>query len=198
MAATLGFVAGLAMTDALAAVAPGARVAMGVDGGQVDGGQAGRGRFELKWPNDVLAGGAKLCGILLELVAGERGISVAVGMGVNVVVSPEGLPYPTTSLAALGSRATAEDSFLALSDAWCAAMAVWNEGRGLDACHAWLARAAGLGAEVAVRLDGEVLRGTFETIDEDCRFVVRGRAGELRRIAAGDVHFGGVATAATA
>jgi len=194
IAATLGFVAGLAMTDALSAVAPMARVAVGVDGGE---GKSGR--FELKWPNDVLAGGAKLCGILLESLAGASGVSVAVGMGVNVVSSPHGLPYATTSLAALGAKATAEDLFMALSDAWCVRMSAWNEGRGLEAIRrAWLGRAAGLGAEVAVRLDGEVFRGTFETIDEDCRFVVRGRAGELRRIAAGDVHFGGVATVAAA
>ena len=44
--------------------------------------------------------------------------------------------------------------------------------------------------------DGAVVRGSFETIDEDCRFVIRGRDGSLTRIAAGDVHFGAVASAA--
>ena len=191
-AATLGFVAGLALSDALAALVPEGRIGIGVDGG-------GRGgsRFELKWPNDVLAGGAKLAGILLEsALLPDGGYGLAVGIGVNVVAHPTGLPYPATSLAALGSDADAETLFLALSDAWAANARAWDEGRGLSLIrNRWLARAAGLGSEVAVRVEGNVVRGVFETIDEDCRFVIRGRDNELMRIAAGDVHFGAVASA---
>jgi BirA family transcriptional regulator, biotin operon repressor / biotin---[acetyl-CoA-carboxylase] ligase len=194
-AATLGFVAGLALSDALAAVVPQERIGIGVDGG----GQGGS-RFELKWPNDVLAGGAKLAGILLEssLVAEGR-YALAIGIGVNVVAHPQGLPYPATSLAALGSKADAETLFLALSDAWAANARDWDEGRGLARIrNRWLARAAGLGSDVAVRVDGNVVRGVFETIDDDCRFVIRSPSGEEVRIAAGDVHFGAVASAGAA
>jgi len=195
LAATLGFVAGLALSDALAAVVPQERIGIGVDGG-------GRGgsRFELKWPNDVLAGGAKLAGILLEssLLADNR-YALAIGIGVNVVAHPEGLPYPATSLAALGSNADAETLFLALSDAWAANARDWDEGRGLARIrNRWLEHAAGLGSDVAVRVDGNVVRGVFETIDDDCRFVIRSRGGEEVRIAAGDVHFGAVASAGAA
>ena len=195
LAATLGFVAGLALSDALAAVAPRGRIGIGVDGGGKN-----RSRFELKWPNDVLADGAKLAGILLEsaLLRGG-GHALAIGIGVNVVAHPEGLAYPATSLSALGSRADAETLFLALSDAWSTNARDWNEGRGLALIRSrWLARAAGLGSDVAVRVDGNVVRGVFETIDEDCRFVIRARGGEIVRIAAGDVHFGAVASAGAA
>jgi BirA family transcriptional regulator, biotin operon repressor / biotin---[acetyl-CoA-carboxylase] ligase len=195
LAATLGFVAGLALSDALAAVVPQGRIGIGVDGGGNN-----HGRFELKWPNDVLADGAKLAGILLEstLLAGG-GHALAIGIGVNVVAHPEGLPYPATSLAALRSKADAETLFLALSDAWSTNARDWNEGRGLAVIrNRWLARAAGLGADVAVRVEGNVVRGVFETIDEDCRFVIRQRGGEIVRIAAGDVHFGAVASAGAA
>lgn len=194
-AATLGFVAGLALSDALAAVAPATRIAIGPDGGQ---GRDGAGRYELKWPNDVLAGGAKLAGILLEsVVLSEGRFAVAIGIGVNVVAHPEGLPYPAISLSGLGIDCTAETLFLALTDAWLRHERSWNRGRGLSAIRAaWLARAAGLGSEVAVRIGGEVVRGTFETIDEECRFLVRDKAGRLWPVAAGDVHFGAVASAA--
>jgi BirA family biotin operon repressor/biotin-[acetyl-CoA-carboxylase] ligase len=194
-AATLGFVAGLALSEALAAVAPRAAVGIAPDGGD---GRGGAGRFELKWPNDVLAGGAKLAGILLESTMLEGGgFAVAIGIGVNVVAHPAGTPYPATSLRALGADCDAETLFLALSDAWIGVMSTWDAGRGLDAIRkAWLARAAGLGSEVAVRIGGEVVRGTFETIDHECRFLVRDRAGKVWPVAAGDVHFGAVASAA--
>jgi len=193
-AATLGFVAGLALAEALDAVVPGRTVAIGVDG--ADAGKGGR--FELKWPNDVLAHGAKLAGILLEsTVLPDGRYAVAIGIGVNVVAHPAGTPYPATSIAALGAACDAETLFLALSDAWMVNWRRWDEGRGIAAVRSrWLSRAAGLGGEVAVRMGGEVLRGTFETLDEDCRFVVRDRQGHIHEIAAGDVHFGAVASAA--
>lgn len=195
-AATLGFVAGLALADALDAVAPNARFAVGVDGG------SGRGvkRFELKWPNDVLASGAKLAGILLESTTLPHGrLAVAIGIGVNVVAHPTDVPYPATSLASLGSDVDAETLFLALSDGWSENERLWAGGRGLAAIRRkWLERAAGLGSEVAVRLEGNVVRGVFETIDEDCRFVIRDAKGETVKIAAGDVHFGAVASAGAA
>jgi BirA family biotin operon repressor/biotin-[acetyl-CoA-carboxylase] ligase len=195
-AATLGFVAGLALGDALDAVVPAGSIVIGVDGGS---GQGVR-RFELKWPNDVLASGAKLAGILLESVqlTGDRA-AIAIGIGVNVVAHPSDLPYPATSLAALGAEADAEALFVALSDAWSRNEAIWAEGRGVGEIRArWLRRAAGLGSEVAVSLNGNVVRGVFETIDEDCRFVIRNAKGETINIAAGDVHFGAVASAGRA
>lgn len=195
-AATLGFVAGLALSAALDRVAPGVSVSVAPDGGS----GLATNRFELKWPNDVLAGGAKLAGILLEsTMVGTDRAAVAVGIGVNVATHPDGLPYPATSLAALGSKADAASLFLALSEAWSDVMTLWDGGRGLSEIRRrWLDRAAGLGGEVAVRLEGKVVRGVFDTIDEDCRFVIRNAAGERIAVAAGDVHFGAVASASAA
>lgn len=191
LAATLGFVAGLALSQALTAIVPGA-VRVGADAG----GQ-GRERFLLKWPNDVLADGAKLAGILLESSLLTNGsMAVAVGIGVNVAAHPDDTPYPAISLAALGWKGDAETLFLALSDAWMENVQLWNGGLGLDHIRQrWLQRAAGIGGEVAVQVDGTVSRGTFETIDEDGRFVIRQGDGQLVRISAGDVHFGAVASA---
>nr|WP_314259876.1 biotin--[acetyl-CoA-carboxylase] ligase [uncultured Devosia sp.] len=191
--ATLGFVAGVALNRALSEILPGGMVKIGIDGADAMGG----GRVALKWPNDVLADGAKLAGILLEaskLSSGRQ--AVAIGIGVNVVAAPEGLPYPATSLVALGAPCSAESVFEALSDAWVDAFRLWNDGRGVgDVLKHWRASAAGIGAPVAVNQDGDVLRGIFETIDDDGRLIVR--TDDTRRIAitAGDVHFGATASA---
>ncbi len=196
-AATLGFVAGLSLADALDAVCPSAKFVVGLDGAANAGTGESPLRVELKWPNDLLADGAKLAGILLESThLPDNRLAIVVGIGVNVVAYPDDVPYPATSLTRLGANCDSETLFLALSDAWEENSRVWDEGRGLAAIRKrWLARAAGLGSEVAVRVDGTVLRGIFETIDEDCRFVIRDNDGQRVKIAAGDVHFGAVASA---
>lgn len=182
-AATLGFVAGVALADALSDI--------GANGHAAEEGA----RVALKWPNDVLADGAKLSGILLETESFSAGPAVVVGIGVNVAVAPQGLPYPATSLAALGCDATVAELFAALSRRFATAADAWRAG-GFPAIRArWLAQAAGLGGPVAVRLASEVLRGTFETIDEAGRLVVRAPDGARRTVSAGEVHFGGAASA---
>lgn len=192
IAATLGFVAGVAMNRALRQIVPSATVKHGIDGADGQGGS----RIALKWPNDVLADGAKLSGILLEAQKRPDGsLAIVIGMGVNIVAAPEGLPYPATSLRDLGYDISAETVFAALSDAWVDTIEVWDAGRGIaEVLSLWREAAAGIGAEVAVQRDGEVVRGVFETIDEAGRLIVR--ANDNRRIAitAGDVHFGATAS----
>ncbi len=189
IAATLGFVAGLALDGAIRAVA-------GVT--DASEGSTGGGPVRLKWPNDLLWDGAKLAGILLEavsLVGAPR--CVVVGIGVNVQEAPEDVPYPATSLAACGIVTTAEVLFQALAEAWVEHVATWDNGRGFGAIRdRWLARAAGIGGPISVKVGDETVSGTFETIDLEGRLVVRGGDGTARPISAGDVHFGNAATAA--
>jgi BirA family biotin operon repressor/biotin-[acetyl-CoA-carboxylase] ligase len=192
LTATLGFVAGVALNNALREAIPEAAIRTGIDG--ADGQNA---RIALKWPNDVLADGAKLAGILLEAHSRPDGrMAIVVGMGVNVVAAPEGLPYPATSLVQLGTALTAEPLFAALSDAWVDAVTIWDNGRGVaDVLSLWREAAAGIGAEVAVSREGDVVRGIFETIDDSGRLIVRGNDNSRITITAGDVHFGITATA---
>ncbi len=185
--ATLGFVAGVALNQALRAALPAGIVRTGIDGADGQGT-----RIALKWPNDVLADGAKLAGILLEAVKRpDDRMAVVIGFGVNVVAAPEGLPYPATSLRALGVDVAAQPLFAALSDAWVEAIEIWRGGRGVaEILRLWRAAAAGIGAEVAVSREGDVVRGIFETIDDAGRLIVRATDNSRIAITAGDVHFG--------
>ena len=187
LAATLGFVAGVALNSALAEVLPGALVRHGVDGAR---------RIALKWPNDLLADGAKLAGILLEAHKRPDGRqAIVIGFGVNVVSAPEGLAYPATSLAALGATVDAPTIFAALSDRWVAALDLWASGRGVaDVLTRWREAAAGIGSEIAVAQDGSVVRGIFESIDDSGRLIVRANDNSRVAISAGDVHLGVTAT----
>lgn len=180
-AATLGFVAGVALSQALVDLLP-----SGVEAG----------RIALKWPNDVLADGAKLAGILLEACKQPDGrMAIVVGFGVNIVAAPAGLPYPATSLRELGVEHSAESVLAALSDRWVDCYAQWDGGRGIAQILArWRARAAGIGGEVAVDRGGDIVRGRFETIDDAGRLIVRLKDGQRTAISAGDVHFGASAS----
>jgi len=192
--ATLGFVAGVALNRGLSAVLPQGIFRIGIDGAD---GADGRSRIALKWPNDVLADGAKLSGILLEATKTPDGRSaIVVGCGVNVLAAPEDTPYPATSLRTLGVERSAEDVFDALSDAWVDIFGMWDDGRGIsEVLDLWRGSAAGIGAPVAVSQDGVVRRGIFETIDTSGRLIIRADDGSRFPITAGDVHFGATASA---
>ena len=192
--ATLGFVAGVAMQTAFARILPQGAVRIGLDGADA---LDGRGRVALKWPNDVLADGAKVSGILLEMAKTPDGRNaIVIGIGVNVVAAPTGLPYPATSLRELGYERSAEEVFASLADAWVEAFSLWSDGRGVsDILERWRGSAAGIGAPVAVQQDGVVRRGIFETVDSSGRLVMRDDDGARIVITAGDVHFGATASA---
>jgi BirA family biotin operon repressor/biotin-[acetyl-CoA-carboxylase] ligase len=185
--AELGFVAGLALVEALeAACGTLPDTASNLDTRSL----------KLKWPNDVLLGGAKLAGLLLEaetLLGGRR--AVVIGFGVNVAAAPEGLR--ATSLAATGYAGGAEALLEHLSDRMAARARLWDRGRNFAALRAdWLTRAAGLGSEIAVHSGEHILRGVFETIDEGGRLVILAPDGNRHTVTAGEVHFGSAATAA--
>ena len=56
-------------------------------------GKAGVPNLRVKWPNDILAGGRKICGVLVEPRIGEGRIEFAVvGIGMNVGQAPEDFP----------------------------------------------------------------------------------------------------------
>ncbi|MFB9267898.1 biotin--[acetyl-CoA-carboxylase] ligase [Bradyrhizobium erythrophlei] len=184
VAATLGFAAGLSLEAALQKVSTEAALRMGQGP-----------KYTLKWPNDVLADGKKLSGILLEAEAVGHRLAVVVGIGTNVVAAPEGTPTPAVSLAALGVQIGAEELFAAVSDAWVEFRGVWDNGRGFgEIRRLWLERAAGLGEKVAIQTGSAPLEGIFDTIDEAGCLIVRTADGRSVPVTAGEVYFGTAAS----
>lgn len=152
--------------------------------------------LKLKWPNDLLHGGAKLAGILLESsgVAGGEVAWVAIGMGLNLAWYPENTEYPATSLAAMGAGPVAPvEALTALAAAFEHRLAQWRGVQGFAAIReAWLARAQGIGGPITVRLSDEVFTGQFEGLSPDGALDVRLPDGEVRHVTAGDVFFPGL------
>jgi BirA family biotin operon repressor/biotin-[acetyl-CoA-carboxylase] ligase len=134
----------------------------------------------IKWPNDLLAGGAKLAGILLE----RAGEAVVIGFGVNLAHHPEGLQRPVTSLLALSGVAPEPGLFLEqLAESFSRGLASWR-GTGIAAIRtAWLARAHPRGTALSTP-EGD---GLFEGLDERGALRLRLPHGEVRLIHAGDI-----------
>lgn len=170
-AVQLSFVAALAAHDAVAAVAP--QLAS---------------RLALKWPNDLLLGDAKLGGILIEAEEVRRRLAVVIGIGLNCARHPAETAYPATDLTAAGALVGPEPLFAALSEAMQVRLAQWSGGDDFAGIRAaWLARAAGRGGDIVVRLGDRETAGRFEALDETGRLMLRHADGRLEPIAVGDV-----------
>jgi BirA family transcriptional regulator, biotin operon repressor / biotin---[acetyl-CoA-carboxylase] ligase len=168
-------IAGAAMTRAVAAQLRGT------------GNSAG-----LKWPNDVLMDGAKLCGILAEAVPSHPDL-VVIGAGVNTTMTIADLPIETaTSFAAVGIDVS-EDRLLAdylhALDEQLAALGAAHGDAAASGVHGEIeALCTTIGSEVRVSLpDGSTLLGTAQRLDPDGRLVVHDGAGAEVPVAAGDV-----------
>ena len=145
----------------------------------------GTGRVSIKWPNDIVAGDAKLCGVLME----RTGDAVVIGIGVNVTTAPEVPGRRTTSLYDLGSAGCDAASVLdAIASCFSEELLRWRT-YGLEAIvRAWLGCAHAPGTPLTVHLpDGEAVAGAFDTLAPDGALMLRLADGGSRAIHAGDV-----------
>ena len=162
------FAAGLAVIDA-------ARAA-GVDVSSL----------RLKWPNDVLSGGAKLAGILIETGMLHGKLWMAAGFGVNVEVAPERADRPTACLGNLPGGARADRGQVAERCWTCRFRArlfsLLNDGFEPTRA-AWLAHAAYLGAPIEVN----GVAGEMTGLAEDGALVLRLADGAVTHVRAGEI-----------
>jgi BirA family biotin operon repressor/biotin-[acetyl-CoA-carboxylase] ligase len=146
----------------------------------------------IKWPNDLLAGGRKLAGILTELAADPDRVQwVVLGIGVNVNVRAEELPSEllpiATSLAIERGEPVPRALFAA---AMLSTLEEWLDRHAEEGFspvrEAWRSMSDTLGREVRVRSSGGDLEGLAEDVDETGALLVRTGAG-LERVLSGDV-----------
>lgn len=145
----------------------------------------------IKWPNDILAGGKKISGILLEsAMLGEGKLAVAIGIGVNCAHHPDPALYQATDLAELGAHIPPNALFPGLAASVAVTLETWDHGRGFPKIRAeWLRLARGIGESIAINLPDGPVHGRFDDIDGQGRLVLTLQNGQTATISAGDVFF---------
>jgi len=144
--------------------------------------------LQLKWPNDILLAGNKLCGILLE----RAGACAVVGIGVNLAAAPA-LPDRHAGHLAQAAPALDRDAFaLELAASFDRELDRWREFGLEPLLSRWLAAAHPIGAALAVHgANGAAVRGTFAGLAPDGALQLRLADGSVRAIHAGDVSLEG-------
>jgi len=148
----------------------------------------------LKWPNDVLLGGKKLSGVLLETVAHKGKTGLVIGVGVNLKHAPnrksieERAINPTSFVAATGQTVDPADFLDLLAPRMETWRKTWDKEGFAPIREAWLARAIGLGTKITARLPNADHHGVFEDIDEHGSLVLRSTSGRMV-LPAADVYF---------
>lgn len=173
-AARLGFAVSLGVRDTIQDFASGAQLT-------------------LKWPNDVLLNGRKVCGILLENIGKGPGdsLQILIGIGINLRThpDPDSANWPPTSiLAETGSEPQFGEVLDRLAIAVPARIMTEQQHGFAETRRNWMSLAARRGAEIRVRLPNETFSGIFNEIDESGALVLSTPSG-IRKVSAGDVFF---------
>lgn len=153
-------------------------------------------KTEVKWPNDVLVSGRKICGILAETTLKGDNIEYAVlGVGVNANFSVEEiLPKPlkatsTSTQDKLRRKIRLESLLNALLKEFEIIYDQCMETGFASVLERWKAYAQFLGKRVSVNDQGETLSGMASDVDVDGALIVTLDDGKARRIVAGDIVF---------
>lgn len=165
-AATLALAAAVALHEVASAYAPDAAI-------------------QIKWPNDLLAGGAKLSGILLERLDD----AVVIGFGVNLAGHPEDLERPCASLRALTGSAPDARSFLEeLAASFARWLSRWRQEGLAPVRSAWLAAAHPPGTALSTSTASDAwVEGLFDGLDQSGALRLRLADGTSHVVHAGDV-----------
>ena len=158
----IGFIAALAVADAVEAMLPNQLRAM------------------LKWPNDVLLPDGKVAGILLE----QATDALILGIGINVLEAPPGTPAATiVGSGGLASVDGMRGKLLAALAGW---LEIWRQDGFAPIRTAWLTRAHPPGTKLRLTLGDRVVEGGFNDIDESGALIIDTDEGR-QRYTAGDV-----------
>lgn len=175
----LTFAAAVAVTDAI-------RKASGIEAG-------------IKWPNDLIIDGRKVCGILLEMSSeADRVNYVILGIGVNYSQSEEDFPAELKDRAVSLKMAAADARFSRLSVIKAilreldSVLKLVQNGFNEEILDAWRERSVTLGREIAFKIKDNSYCGKAVDITNEGRLLVECRDGVRRELLSGEISVRGI------
>ena len=152
-AAAWSLLAGVAVHDAVAKHLPNAE------------------RLTLKWPNDLMFGGAKLAGVLIDSALTPSGMIdwLVIGIGVNIAEAPALPDRATTCLARAGGTPAPTELARGIMDQ----IDHWREAGPAATRAAWLTRAHPVGTRLRVHDGARLVEGIFVGLAEDGSLMLR-------------------------
>jgi BirA family transcriptional regulator, biotin operon repressor / biotin---[acetyl-CoA-carboxylase] ligase len=148
---------------------------------------------DIKWPNDLLSGERKICGILAEAIETPTGRAVILGVGINLTQNafPAELANVATSVSeATGLQPDREKILAALARALSRWYSLLHESGGTERIvAAWSSRSSyATGRLVQVSNGNEVWQGTTCGVERDGALRLDTQNGEIKLVRAGDVY----------
>ncbi len=146
-------------------------------------------KASLKWPNDVLVGDRKLCGILVEgRMEADRVHYMLVGVGINVNNEiPRHLRSRATSLKeVLGTPVPRIPILAAVLTKFAGVYASLKRGKRKEVLLKWKELSSTLGKDVKVITPEEVIEGRAVDVGDDGSLIIK-TGGAFRKVYAGDV-----------
>jgi BirA family biotin operon repressor/biotin-[acetyl-CoA-carboxylase] ligase len=144
-------------------------------------------RTDIKWPNDLLSGERKICGILAEAIETPAGRAVIVGIGINL--TPSAFHAATSVSEATGAQPDREAILAALLRAlgrWYSLLGQYSGREKIVA--AWSSRSSYASGKMVQVINGdETWQGTTCGVEHDGALRLRTPNGEIKIIRAGDV-----------
>jgi len=139
----------------------------------------------LKWPNDVLVNGRKICGILAERIS--QGLIVGIGLNINMDCAKH-IDQPATSiLMETGKRRDVDELLEKLLKHLSVRLDEWMQGGFSKVRKNWEAKVPNIGKTVTVR-DGDAFRsGILAGFGEDGELLLQDENGEIKSVWAGDL-----------
>jgi len=148
---------------------------------------------DIKWPNDLLAGGRKLVGVLTELRADpDRVKYLLIGIGINVNhkledMDPEVRDLATSICIQINKETNRADLAVSVLQELEADYKRLRTGRFNEVSEEWERYCTTVGSNVTIRMGARQISGFAEALDDEGCLLVRAEHGRLEKIIGGDV-----------
>ena len=143
----------------------------------------------LKWPNDVLVGGKKVAGILVEMMTAPRGAVAVVGIGLNVnqTAFPADLAADATSVAMeIGNPCDLEEMLVSLATSLFTEYDKYVSSGFGGTLRRWRNHMWGVGARAEALTGGQTFSGIVRGVDPTGALILEDASGHMRLIHAAD------------